>query len=281
MTALIMMRPVFASAVTLPSPVRPTWRQWVQLFRINDLIFSPYTLAIPNLPAALAGLRILHLTDLHITDDWMPAFDQLLARVAENPPDLILVTGDFVDTKHDARPAVPNVLRLMNGLKSRLGVYGILGNHDGDVLPALVGDWPVRILNNETVTLKDGDTAIELVGLYGVEPNDFSRRALHDIPTKPANTLRIVLSHFPHQVTLFGTGQVDLFLSGHTHGGQVCLPGGIPLITHDPLPRRFAKGVHRLADRWLVVGRGLGFSTYRVRTFCPAEVIELTLRNDE
>ena len=70
----------------------------------------------------------------------------------------------------------------------------------------------------------------------------------------------------------------DIILSGHTHGGQICLPGQIPIIKHTTLPARYVTGVHRFGDMWLVIGRGFGFATWQLRVFCPAEVIELTLR---
>jgi predicted MPP superfamily phosphohydrolase len=69
-----------------------------------------------------------------------------------------------------------------------------------------------------------------------------------------------------------------LFLAGHTHGGQVCFPGKVPIIRHDSLASRLVSGIHRYHDTWLVVTRGLGFSSYPIRLFCPAEVIELTLQ---
>jgi hypothetical protein len=71
----------------------------------------------------------------------------------------------------------------------------------------------------------------------------------------------------------------DLFLAGHTHGGQICLPGRIPIIRHDSLARRFWLGIHRVHGTWLVVNRGIGFSTaLQLRLFCPAEVVEIRLR---
>jgi uncharacterized protein len=72
----------------------------------------------------------------------------------------------------------------------------------------------------------------------------------------------------------------DLILSGHTHGGQVCLPGGYPLITHDALPRAYASGVHRIGQSWLVVSRGMGFAQFCLRLFCPAETLEIRLTTD-
>ncbi|HEX8322338.1 MAG TPA: hypothetical protein VF595_00370, partial [Tepidisphaeraceae bacterium] len=167
--------------------------------------------------------------------------------------------------------------RLLDRLPARLGIYGTLGNHDGDVLPVFAGDWPVRVLCNETLCLRDGETTLELIGLHGVEPTDASPRVLQALPPRGPLALRVLMAHYPSQATWLAPGVADVVLTGHTHGGQVCLPGGWPPVTHETLPRRFARGVHWLGDRWLVIGRGLGFSTHRVRTFCPAEAIELTL----
>jgi len=66
-------------------------------------------------------------------------------------------------------------------------------------------------------------------------------------------------------------------LAGHTHGGQICLPGGWPIITHDTLPRRYAQGVHRWKDSWLIVSRGIGFSSIPLRTWCSGQVMEIVL----
>ena len=91
---------------------------------------------------------------------------------------------------------------------------------------------------------------------------------------------RIVLCHFPDLFPAARHLEPDLYLAGHTHGGQVCLPGGFPLLTHDRVPRRFCKGIHRIDKTWFIVSRGLGFSGPPIRLFCPAEAMELTLVTD-
>jgi len=89
-----------------------------------------------------------------------------------------------------------------------------------------------------------------------------------------------VLSHYPDAIIKLQKFDVmpDLLFAGHTHGGQVCLPGGMPILRHDTLPRRYCSGVHRFGGAWLVVSRGMGFSSYAIRVFCPAEVVEVVLR---
>ena len=95
---------------------------------------------------------------------------------------------------------------------------------------------------------------------------------------KPANSVRIALSHYPDTILCTEFLKPDLYLCGHTHGGQICLPGRIPILRHDKLPRRLCSGVHRFHDTWMITSRGFGFSSMvPLRVFCPAEVGEITL----
>ncbi len=274
---------VLRSATTLPEPPAPSSWPWIEIGKIRHLRRPRYELPIRDLPEALHGLRIVHLSDIHVDRTWMPGWDELHRWLAENPPDLICITGDWVDKKHDHRPALPLLDRFLNALTARLGVWGILGNHDTDLLPLRAADGasrstPVHTLFNERVTLAHGDATLEIIGLHGVHPQDTSQEVLTKlIEPRRANVVRIMLSHFPAHVLKVADAGVDLVLAGHTHGGQVCLPGGIPLMTHDRLPSRFARGAHRIGGSWLVTSRGCGFSKYPIRVFCPAEAIEIVL----
>jgi predicted MPP superfamily phosphohydrolase len=101
---------------------------------------------------------------------------------------------------------------------------------------------------------------------------------VNSIPARRSGALRIVLSHFPDQLLRTRSLAPDLFLAGHTHGGQICLPGGWPILRHDSLPRRLCKGIHQVEKTWLVVGRGLGTTNLHIRLFCPPEVLEIQLK---
>ena len=128
-----------------------------------------------GLPGLAAPLRLVHLTDLHLRRPWWPGYDVVLDRLAGDPPDLICVTGDFVDDKADPSAALPTLGRFLGRLRgvARLGLFGTLGNHDCDPLrPELAG-----------VTLLDGATArprddLELVGLPGVARREATRDLL-------------------------------------------------------------------------------------------------------
>ena len=270
-------------------PSVPRFRQlrrgpWLQFRFPWDFEINQLDLPIAGLPPALEGLRILHLTDLHFRAGWARPFDELIDGVAADPPDLILFTGDLVEHHYDPRPAFESAGRLVTALQSRHGKYAILGNHDGDLLGPMLLGWGLHLINGGLECLTIHHTPIELIGLPGVHREDLTARFISrlpppapDSPSGHRATLRIILSHYPDALPQIAHLRPDLVLAGHTHGGQVCLPGGIPILTHDSLPRRTCKGIHRIHDTWLLVGKGFGFSTWPFRTFCPAEIIEITL----
>lgn len=237
-------------------------------------------LPVPNLPKSLEGLRILHVTDFHLHRFWKAPYDELLAGIARHEPDLLLSGGDYVEDKSDFRPAWPMVRRLVDGFRGRLGAYGILGNHDRHWMEAPLRRTRMTLIDGRRVEIPFGDdwATIDIVGLPGVHRDELKDEFLDSIPPRREQSLRIVLSHFPdHLRRTQYVLQPDLFLAGHTHGGQCCLPGGYPIIRHDTMPRRLCSGAHWIERTWLVVNRGFGFSGMPVRVFCPAEVLELTL----
>ncbi|CAN5520926.1 hypothetical protein BH10PLA1_BH10PLA1_13990 [soil metagenome] len=239
-------------------------------------------LAVPNLSSALEGLRILHLADVHFNSRWTASHDELAAKIEQEKPDLILLTGDLVENRTYYVPNLPHIRRLASHLAAPLGCFSILGNHDGDLLGPYLRDTPITVIDNDSRRLPVGDAAIELIGLPGVHRGDLSPDVLAAFPPKSPGSLRIVLSHYPDHVRKVSTLHADIMLTGHTHGGQICLPGGVPIVRHDSLPRRYCKGIHCVNDLWLVVSRGFGFAGgVNVRMFCPAEVIVLTFRSDQ
>ena len=250
----------------------------LQLFTAKGFEWVHVGLPIPNLPAELDGFRILHLSDLHARRVWDPAYDDLIARVRATPPDVIAFTGDFVDDKHDSRRELPIVQKLINALTSRLGFVTVLGNHDGDLLGPPLASLNVTLIDHRSFALHSGSATLELIGLPGVDRADYDPTFLHSLGKKNPNTIRIALAHYPDLIRRIRFLEADVYLAGHTHGGQVCFPGKVPILRHDSLPTKFIGGINRYHDTWLVVNRGLGFSSYPIRLFCPAEVLEITLK---
>lgn len=255
--------------------------RWLQFRRNHGYERRRIDLSIPALHPSLHGLRIIHLSDLHLTGRWLDGFDELYRQLEESPADLVLLSGDFVEHKFDHRSALPTVRRFLAGLRARLGVFGICGNHDGDLLACRLADQPITLINGRGAVLCSGTSRIELLGFPGVGREDvmvWNARAFAVDPVPPAGAVRIALTHFPDTVELVARLSPHIVLAGHTHGGQVCLPRRRPLLTHDSLPRHQSAGLHRMFGTHLYVSRGFGFSTWPIRLFSPSEVTEIVLR---
>lgn len=259
------------------------------------------TVAIADLPPSLKGTKLVQLSDFHY--DGQRLSEDLLAEAIEAAnqaePDLVVLTGDYVTD--DPNPIDLLVQRLKH-LQSRAGVCAVLGNHDlfhprskARVADALTGIG-VQVLWNE-IAYPLG-TELPFVGLA-----DFWSREFNPAPVMNQlnpNTPRIVLSHNPDSAERLQQWRVDLQLSGHTHGGQIVIPGFGPAPTLfemlDPLiPKRVqrwipymkasikvvkhwerSQGLHQVGQNQLYVNRGLG-SYAPGRLFCPPEVTVITL----
>ncbi len=251
---------------------------WFQVFPPRTIIWRSDEIHVAGLGEALEGKRILHLSDFHFRCRYQGVWETLVSRIEQDPPDLILITGDFVDSKRNPYPALPFVRRFLGRLRSRLGCFGIVGNHDDYNVGYELRHSGVMFLDGKQHVLESNGATIELIGLPGAERYDMEAAFLRRLPSKQPGSLRIVMSHHPDNLRRAAVLMPDLYLAGHTHGGQICLPGGWPIIRHDSLPRRLTRGgVHRLAGMWASISRGLGFTEIPLRVFCPSEVNELRL----
>ena len=264
------------AAITI-RPDKPGPR--VQIRSARGFEWTQLEITVSGLHPSLDGMRLLHLTDLHCRRWWDPAYDELIARVKRNPPDAILFTGDFVESKRDSRPAIPTVKRLFSQLSSRLGTFAIVGNHDGDLVIPSLKNCNLTFIDHRRMYLESGDAAIELIGLPGVWRDDLDLGWVETLGPKRPASLRIALCHFPDILPKVAGLKPDLYLTGHTHGGQVTLPGGLPIFRHDSFPRRLCTGIHQAYGTTLVVNRGFGYSSViMLRMFCPTEVVEILVR---
>ena len=247
---------------------------FIQIFTPRGHEWNTYELGIPNLPGVLEGFRIVHISDMHFHAWWSPVYDQLIERINSAQADLLLFTGDFNERKLDPGPAQPSIRRFVEPLKAKYGRYAIVGNHDVELARPFLPSLGLTMMDERREMV--ADLPIELIGLPGTDRIDLNLAWLASLPRKSPELLRIVMSHYPDHLKRTALS-ADLFLAGHTHGGQICLPGGRPILTHDTLPRQMCKGVHRVGDTWLIVSRGIGFATIPVRLFCPPELIEIRL----
>ncbi len=268
---------------------------------IERNLFTLRRYAVPVLAPDAEPLRILHLSDLHMTPGQRRK-QEFVAALAGTDPDLVVITGDNL-----AHPkAVPAVLRALQPLLDYPGVF-VFGSNDynGPVWKNPFGYFrqePSQIegadlpyedlrsvfvgagwadLNNGRTVLKAGGRSVEAVG---VDDPHIGRDNYASVagPTDPTTTLHLAITHTPepellHRMTADG---FELMLAGHTHGGQVCLPGIGALVTNCGLDRRMARGLHRWPNShaWLHVSAGVGtHPTAPVRFACPPEASILTL----
>jgi uncharacterized protein len=241
-------------------------------------------IGVPDLPPALDGLTILHLTDFHAGT---PSLNMRAVRKAAEfgarmQPDLVALTGDILSGPR-ARDAV---VRAMEGLHPPLGIFAVLGNHDvGDTHDPfsrgiVIDDWgsaPVTVLRDSSAVVEWRGCEIEL---GGVDPRRFADGV--NLPTERLFTrpgaVRVLLSHFPEVPEQMPPGTCSLALCGHLHGGQICLPGPNGKVRLSHRHYRFNEGVFEEPDATVVVSRGLGTTLVPFRLFARPEVSLLRLR---
>jgi predicted MPP superfamily phosphohydrolase len=232
----------------------------------------------PELPAAFAGFTILHLSDLHCDMS-----DRAMARLATMLPglkyDICVLTGDFRGATYgpfeSAMATIAQLKTLIPG-----PVYGVLGNHDSVRMLRRLEQMDIRMLMNEAVTVERGGDRIHIAGIDDAHfyRTDNIEKAAADIPREEFS---ILLSHTPEIYRLAAHVGFSLILSGHTHGGQICLPGGIPVTLSSKLPRRLGAGAwrHRTMQGYTSVGAGTVAVPARVN--CAPEITLHALRASE
>jgi hypothetical protein len=229
-----------------------------------------------GLPNAFHGFRILHLSDLHA--DGLPGLAECVSdRLSGLQVDLCVLTGDYrFAVSGPCHNVYPNMERLLAGINARHGVVGILGNHD---LAEMVPEFErmgVRMLVNESLELRRGPDSVWLIGLddphyYGC---DDLPGALLDVP-EPA--FKILLVHTPELIPEADQHGVHLYLCGHTHGGQICVPFFGPLLTHANCPRKYARGAWQYNNVIGYTSPGVGCSGVAARFLCPPELVLIEL----
>lgn len=242
-----------------------------------DTQMNRLDIVLDGLPPAFDGYTILHMSDLHA--DGPVDFEASIARVLKDvETDLCVITGDYryrlTGTREEA--AQP-MARILHHVRARDGVVGIMGNHDLATMIGPLRDIGIHILMNDHLMLRRGDDEIVLIGLddvHAYQPADEAAAALSTMPPG----FRILLQHSPELLDEAEANGVSLYLTGHTHGGQICLPGGFPIMTNIKTSRRYARGLWKHGAMTGYTTTGVGVSVMPVRFFSQGEVAVITLR---
>ena len=224
---------------------------------------SATTSPSPRLPKAFSGFTILQLSDLHV-DMSQEAMRQLETLVAPLKYDVCVITGDFRGRLFgpylDTRAARVDY-------RGASDLYGVLGNHDTAAMVPGLEKQGVCMLLNESVAIARGSDRINIAG---IDDTHFVEAAASiGAAAMPRDEFSVLISHTSSPTRKERAG-FDVMLSGHTHGGQICLPGGIPITLDAKLPRRLGRGAWRYGK--LRCSVGAGSSVVPVRFNCPPEI---------
>jgi predicted MPP superfamily phosphohydrolase len=227
------------------------------------------TVVLPRLSPGFEGFTILQLSDLHLEIS-EAAIRRTIEMLPEMHYDIAVLTGDFrAGTVGRFDGTIVGLARLRRHLQGR--VFGVLGNHDTIRMVPEMEDMGIRMLLNEAETIARGDERIHLAGIDDAHyfRVDNIEKAASGIPH---DEVAILLSHTPEIYRRAAHAGFDLMLSGHTHGGQICLPGGIPITLDARLPRRFGAGAWRYHGMQGYTASGTGSCIVAVRFNCPPEI---------
>jgi predicted MPP superfamily phosphohydrolase len=251
---------------------------------------SRLRLAIPNLPRALEGFAVAHLTDLHRSPFVSERYLHHCINVANAlEPDLIAFTGDYIThgmhfrnqlykgdiNLGDPAEYLDECSRCMGRARAKHGVFASLGNHDhwydGDRVTSAIEAAGIPVLRNQNVSVNVNGESLPVVGLGDLytEGVDF-QRSFADIDS----AFSLVLMHNPDSFAGWSRTGAHLILAGHTHGGQV----NIPLLGSPITPSRFMQGIFSHDYTTMYVNRGIGLIFPPLRINCPPEIALIELR---
>jgi hypothetical protein len=243
------------------------------LYARTALRLTEATLPVSGLPAALAGLRIGLMTDVH-RSQWVSDEDvaDAVSLMAAARPDLVVLGGDYV-TWGDRQYVGPSA-QALGALSAPHGVFAVLGNHDDDHdMAAALAAQRIQVLKDARTRLSIRNEPLELAGIR------FWTKRASDIKTviRGSKGPLVLLAHDPRRLVEAAELKIPLVLSGHTHGGQVVLP-----VVGAMAARKFpvVAGVARREGTTIFVSRGVGTVYVPIRVNCPPEIALLTLVPD-
>ena len=232
-------------------------------------------LAFDAWPVDAAPFTIVQISDLQTVGPCARQ-DEAVQRINALEPDLIAFCGDYIAGPFsDPEPAILAARAFFSALRSKHGIVCVQGHSETRSLrERVLAGLDVRYLLDDELTLElGGGRRLRIIGL-GLDAPTFTAR-------REEGLLTVVVGHVPDQSRQLIGREVDLHLAGHTHGGQIVIPGYGAPITLSRLPREFARGLFGFGDHWLSVTPGIGMEGHhapRVRLFCPPQIDALRLR---
>lgn len=242
----------------------------------EDIKINNLTLTFSDLPESFDGFRIVHLSDLHL-ENHKGLENKVISLLDNQFFDLCVFTGDYQPDLHGVcLNSVKSMNYLVKNIKSKFGHIGVLGNHDTCHMVDALEDSGLKMLINESVWIEKDNQKIQIIGTDDVHYyySDECEKELK----KAKDGFTISLIHSPEIYDLAAESGVNLYLCGHTHGGQIALPGGFAPIRHLRTGKEFYKGVWQYKGMTGVTSCGVGTSGIPVRFNTRGEVIIIELK---
>ncbi len=242
----------------------------------KNICLREISFTFPNLPPAFEGFTILHLSDLHL-DGLEDLETKILETVGDRTVDLCVFTGDYRTDLHGVNKNIISKLQVLTeGIRSREGFIGVLGNHDDCHMVDPLERINIRMLINASCMIQRENDQIRLIGTDDVHYY-YTDQALHALEYAESG-FSIALVHSPELYDKAALMGVDLYLCGHTHAGQICLPGGFPIIRHLNRGRKYFRGRWQYQGMQGITNAGAGTSGIPVRFNTRSEVLLHTLK---
>lgn len=265
-----------AAALVLIIMALAFYSTWIEPFRLG---VTRQRLIVPGWRGD--PLRLLHISDLHV-ERITPRERQLNALIEQIQPDVIAFTGDFVNLTYNADPVAADQIRqVIDAWRARLGTFAVPGTPAVEPLERVqefvAGMDHAELLLNRWAVIDCGDNRVAIAGMITTHELVVDRRTVAQLGmSAPAAAVRILLSHAPDVIPEAACAGFDLYLCGHTHGGQIRLPILGPLLTASQLGRRYAMGRVQTGRMISYTVRGVGMEGLgapRARFLCPPEIV--------
>jgi predicted MPP superfamily phosphohydrolase len=260
---------LYSAPAIIRNALKLTGLYWRARRNAERIIVKRNEVRSAALPSLFDGYTVLHISDMHV-DMNEAAMQHLIELVDGMQYDLCVLTGDYRGkTFGPFEAAMEGLATVRAHLKQP--IYGVLGNHDTIQMVPAMEAMGIQTLLNECTTITRGNQRIYLAGIddaHYFRVDDIEKAAL----PIPEGAFSILLSHTPEVYRQAAHANFNLMLSGHTHGGQLCLPGSIPIKLEAVLPRRMGAGAWQYHNMSGYTSVGAGSSVVPVRLNCPPEI---------
>lgn len=245
----------------------------------NFISINKINVVSNKLPENFKGYRVVHLSDLH-NKSFGKNGVSLVKKVKKLNPDIIVFTGDIIDSRSYNEEISLTIMRQMVDVAP---IYYVTGNHEWasqkfNALEKSLEEIGIKVIRNSNQTIVKDDDEIYILGIDDPLNQPINSSIKASMGNLSKDSFKILLSHRPEYISLYSKYSVDLVFSGHAHGGQIRLPfiGGLIAPGQGILPK-YTSGKYTLDNTTMIVSRGLGNSIFSQRVFNRPEIIEVTL----